>query len=137
MFRAHSAAAESSAFSLDWKAPASCPPPSFVVDEITRLLGHAPGLVSDRPVSVDATVQSAGSAFIVRILLATPEGRGARTLRDASCERLALASALVVSIAIDPEAVTAQKSAAPSRAATTEAAPLPPPPLKSEMRPRV
>src|SRR5438105_3958532 len=82
LLRAHPADAEPRTFSLDWKAPAACPSASFVSEEIARLLGHAPGLASDRPVFADAKVASVGSGFMVRIALTTSEGRGERTLRD-------------------------------------------------------
>lgn len=128
LFHARPAAAESGDFSLEWNAPGGCPSPAFVENEIARLLGHAPGLASDRPVSVRATVSPAGTAFRVRILLSTREGRGERTFRNASCERVALATALVTSLAIDPEAVSASQSEA---APAPQPAERPPPPLSS------
>jgi len=136
LFRAHHAAAEPGTFSLDWKAPAACPSASFVSEEVARLLGHAPGLASDRPVFADARVASVGSGFIVRIALTTSEGRGERTLRDRSCERLALATALVVSLTIDPEADATPKSAPPPATVQNEAPAPPQIPPKQAPRPR-
>jgi hypothetical protein len=135
LLRAHPAAAEPGTFSLDWEAPAACPSASFVSEEVARLLGHAPGLAADRPVFADAKVTSVGSGFIVRIALTTSEGRGERTLRDRSCERLALATALVVSLTIDPEADATPKPAPP--ATVPPEAPAPPPmPPKQAPRPQ-
>jgi hypothetical protein len=114
---AASTSAESPTFSLDWDAPASCPGSVFVVSEISRLLGHAPGKASDRRVDVHAKVSPSGSGFSVHVVLATSDGTGERNFRNASCDGAATATALIASLTIDPDAVT--RAAAP---------PLPPPP---------
>jgi hypothetical protein len=132
LFHSLSATAQPpSGFSLDWNAPAGCPQSTFVLAEMSRLLGREPGLPSDRPVSLRAAVEPTGSAFTVRILLTTPEGRGERTFRNASCERVALATALVASLAIDPETVAARKAEPPP--APPESPHPPPQPVPPKM----
>jgi hypothetical protein len=77
---------------------------------MTRLLGQAPELASRSPLTVRATVVPAADGYAVRILLEAPGGHGERRLNGRSCERAALATALVASLAIDPEAVAANST---------------------------
>jgi hypothetical protein len=122
----HAARAESQTFSIEWTAPPTCPPSTFVLSEMERLLGRPPGLPSDRPVSVGARVASAGSTYTVHIVLTTSGGRGERTFHNASCERVALATALVASLAVDPEAVNTTEATPPSSVSPIEPRPSPP-----------
>jgi hypothetical protein len=110
------ARADPSTFSLEWKAPSGCPGSDFVVQEIARLLGRAPGRPSDPRLSVRADVAwTDRGVFRVRVALATSEASGERTFEDAVCARVATATALVASLAIDPESgVRAAAPAAPT-----------------------
>jgi hypothetical protein len=130
-FSARPAVAQPQSFSFEWKAPSGCPSSDFVLTEMTRLLGHAPGLASDRPVSLEATVGPVTGGYFVRIRLTTTEGSGDRTFRNASCERLALATALAASLAIDPEAVSARAASSSPELPPPE----PPPPVAASSAP--
>ena len=108
-----------STFSLRWNAPSVCPDSSAVKAEIERLLGRPPGQSTDRPVSLQADVAlTPAGTFAVHIVVAAAEGSGERRIESASCEQAAQATALVASLAIDPEAVAAH---ADSKAVTSDA----------------
>jgi hypothetical protein len=101
-------AAAAQGVTVDWRAPAECPDPSFVRDEIARLLAGS----SAASVRVDARadVTRAGSAWRVR--LAT--GGGERTLEASSCRALAEATALILALAVDPARVAVNRAVASS-----------------------
>jgi hypothetical protein len=102
------AAPAESTFSLRWNAPSACPDSSVVTAEISRLLGHAPGQSTDRPVSLQADVAlTAAGTFAVHITVSAAEGSGERRIESGTCEQAAQATALVASLAIDPDAVAA------------------------------
>jgi hypothetical protein len=103
-------------FLMHWNAPAACPDGSVVTSEIARLLGRSPGQPSDRPVSLRADVSlTAAGGYAVQIVVSTAEVSGERRIESHTCEQAAQATALVASLAIDPDAVAAH--AAPEAAA--------------------
>jgi hypothetical protein len=83
---------------LRWSAPAECPTQAAVAAEVSALLAQA----ADAPkVSAAATVTRAGALYRLRVELAH---HAAREVTSASCLTVAHAAALMVAIAVDPEA---------------------------------
>jgi len=84
---------------LLWEAPPGCPSGEHVLSEVRRLVANSP----DKSLRARATVTADQGGFRVRIEL---EGgaQGARTLRAPSCESVARATALIVALAVDPQA---------------------------------
>ncbi|AKF05680.1 hypothetical protein [Sandaracinus amylolyticus] len=103
-------AQRTSADVLTWSAPVGCPARDAVASEVDRLLGaHAR---RDATIRVRARIVRRGTQLELEIETSTPEGEGARTIGGTSCEGLAQAAALVIAMAIDPEAVAANESEA-------------------------
>jgi hypothetical protein len=86
---------------LEWHAPRGCPSRERVLSEVSRLVATAP----TEPLRARAHVTRAGKGFRVTIELAGA-ARGVRTLRGRSCESIARATALIIALAIDPQAAS-------------------------------
>jgi hypothetical protein len=84
---------------LDWRAPPGCPNRERVLSEVASLVTTAPA----KPLRVRAVVTVQGDSFQVAIELAGA-AHGVRTLRARSCESIARATALIIALAIDPQA---------------------------------
>lgn len=106
---------------LRWSAPAGCPDANAVKDEVERLLG-ASRTQPAKPIEVSAAVaRDERGRWRVRLETAGDGGPRVRELRGASCKAVADASALILALMIDPEAVAtapASASTTPSPAAT-------------------
>jgi hypothetical protein len=86
---------------LVWDAPPDCSSKHRVLGEVARLIGTAP-----RRVHAHAVVeQQSATAFQVRIEL-RGEVEGARQLSAHSCDSAARAAALIIALAIDPQAAS-------------------------------
>ncbi len=96
---------EHGGFVLDWSAPAGCPEPSAVRATVEGLLGSPRGAGAAGSLAVRATVvrQDDGRWALT---LATVEGRerGERVLEGPTCQAVADAAALIVALAVDPDA---------------------------------
>ncbi|WP_437721377.1 hypothetical protein [Sorangium sp. So ce861] len=117
-------------FALQWTAPAGCPEGAAVEAEITRLLGDQSPPPSGALRAV-GTIAPAGSGFELHIELSRDGWSSARTVRGATCGALADAGALIVAMAIDPEAAARSGAAATgdrSIAGARPARPAPEPP---------
>ena len=88
---------------LRWTAPPACPDGAVVRDEVERLLGGA--IPDGARVTAEADATARGSRY--RLTLATEmEGaHGERVLEAERCAELAAATALILALMIDPEAV--------------------------------
>jgi hypothetical protein len=84
---------------LRWEAPPGCPSRERVLSEVRRLVANAP----DKSLRARASVTADEEGFRVRIEL-EGSAQGARTLRAQTCESVARATALIVALAIDPQA---------------------------------
>jgi hypothetical protein len=84
---------------LDWQAPPGCGSREQVLSEVSRLVATAPA----EPLVARARVKTKGKNFQVVIEIAG-SAHGSRTLRAHSCESLARATALIIAMAIDPQA---------------------------------
>lgn len=85
---------------LSFEAPEGCPGEGFLVTEVERILARPwSQLPSDFAIAV-RVVPGQAAGFVVEVQLA--EGR--RSLRDGACRPLVLAAALIIALAIDPDA---------------------------------
>jgi len=115
---------EGSGYAFAWRAPEGCPAASTVEGEIDNLLG---GPAADRArdsLRVQATVER-GAQWLVTLETASKSASGHRTLEAATCQGLANATALIVALMIDPDAVAARSAQVPV-AAPPMAPPAPP-----------
>jgi hypothetical protein len=120
---------------LTWTAPPGCPDTASVLAEVERLLG-ASARREDR-VRVRGTMVRQGPRLWLTLETTTREGDASRTLEGGSCEALAQAGALVIAMAIDPEAVALTQAgleAPPDDPPDTERTPdEAPPPLEPDV----
>jgi hypothetical protein len=118
---------------LDWSAPASCPSRARVLDQVITVLGRSSA--SRATVSVAAVVESTPRGkWRVRLVLASAGESGRRQFEAESCEAAADATALIVALAIDPNAMATalpleSPEPAPDRARPPIVQPTPPVPI--------
>jgi hypothetical protein len=88
-----------SSIDLTWVAPSSCPDREQVLAHVQRLVTKPPSEV----LQVTATAREQGGKWVVDVGM---QGAvtGKRTLRATSCSSVARATALIVALAIDPQA---------------------------------
>jgi hypothetical protein len=116
-----------SGFVFQWLAPEGCPSLGAVETEIETLLG---GPAKDR-VHDELRVQASvlhGELWLVTLETASKTTSGHRTIEAASCQGLANATALIVALMIDPDAVaarTGKKTSEPPPTAKPAATPPP------------
>ena len=146
------ARAEAGTVEIAWSAPADCPTRPDVETSIRDLLGRPPRLSDGRNLQVKARAErrhDRGWSGTIETRLGTTTG--SRTIATESCRAVAGATALIVALMIDPEAVAARGSppATPSpppdpsrviratRAATDTAVSRVPPPPRPGLAPRL
>jgi hypothetical protein len=126
---------------LDWRALPGCPSRDDVLAEVSRLVATPPA----EPLVARARVRARGERFEVLIEI-KGSAHGVRTLRAHSCESVARATALIIALAIDPQAAAvvseqAENSLEPEPRAPDEARPEPiaaaPPTPGQRVRPLV
>jgi hypothetical protein len=98
---------EGSGFIFEWRAPEGCPPASAVEEEIAHLLGGPAREHARDDLRVQATVER-GSLWLVTLETTSKTANGHRTIEAATCQALANATALIVALLIDPDAVAAR-----------------------------
>jgi hypothetical protein len=91
---------------LEWNAPAECPSVEDLRAAVARLLGGKVELPPGRMVEVRATV-TPGSTWHVELEAGADAQKNRRALDSASCAELADATALIVALMIDANAVAA------------------------------
>jgi hypothetical protein len=112
---------------ITWLAPEGCPSSDAVKAEIDELLGGAASERARDSLSVRATVER-GERWLVTLETQVGRTSGHRTIAAGSCPGLASATALIVALMIDPQAVAARqgkREAAPPPA-PAPVAPAPP-----------
>jgi hypothetical protein len=120
-------------FSLEWLAPADCPSSRQVEAEIARLLGGP----AHGPAGDDLRVRaSVGHNRLWSVTLETSSGtsNGRRTLSATTCEGLANATALIVALIIDPNAVAEHSREAEKTEQKAPATPVAEPPTAPRAR---
>jgi hypothetical protein len=136
--RAVSQGAEvASPLTLDWSAPAGCPSREHVVERVNAILGRS---TKPRALTVYATAaQSPSGKWRVNLAAEREGGTGSREFEAESCEAAADAAALIVSLMIDPTAVTGaadvDKALEPEKTPPPAPAAKPPPPDPRPLEP--
>ena len=95
--------------SFVWRAPEGCPAASHVETEIDKLLGGPARDHARDELRVQATVDH-GAGWLVTLETASKTANGHRTIEAATCQGLANATALIVALMIDPDAVAARSA---------------------------
>lgn len=113
---AEGSAAAEPGLDLAWNAPPGCPDRAWVVAAVNRLVPSPP-----QALHVTGAVREDEGGFTVDLELSGPAS-GTRTLRAASCTSVARGAALIIALALDPQAATSAIEEAPP-------APAPAPPL--------
>lgn len=108
------------ALSLTWRAPAECPSGAEVEAQIEGLFnGRGPTSASKRLDAVSTIVRSASDVWTVRLETDLDGVYGERSLQGETCEAVSSAAALILAMALDPEAVgralAAPRAARPSQ----------------------
>jgi hypothetical protein len=102
-----------SGLDLEWEAPESCPSSTDLRASIRQLLGATPGPYANTNVSVRATASEEGSGrWLGTLETRSGPNTGKRTLRAESCKAVAGATALIIALMIDPDAVVAHQAQA-------------------------
>lgn len=94
------------AFTFTWDAPAECPARAQVEMEISRLLGGRIQIAQGGDLDAQATVVR-GAAWSVSLTTRHAGRAGRRSLDALSCRSVAEATALIIALMIDPDAVAA------------------------------
>ena len=121
------ARAQAGTVEIAWTAPADCPTAPDVEASIRDLLGRPPHLSDGRNLEVKARAERKHDRWwsgTIETRLGTTTG--SRTIATESCRAIADATALIVALMIDPEAVAAR--------ASPPAASPPPPDARAVMR---
>jgi len=106
---------------FEWRAPEGCPPASALEAEIEHLLGGPARDHARDDLRVQASVEH-GSLWMVTLETTSRTASGHRMIEANTCQGLANATALIVALMIDPDAVAARTSQ------SQEAKSQPPPP---------
>jgi hypothetical protein len=109
------------AFTFTWDAPAECPSREQVEAEIARLLGQRSQIAQGGDLDAHATVEH-GAAWSVSLTTQHAGRAGRRSLDAPSCRSVAEATALIIALMIDPDAVAAN---APDRKEEPASVPMP------------
>jgi len=88
---------------LEWQAPAACPDGEAVRARVVDLVGA--DAASRAGLTAQAAVRSQAGGWAMTLVLVREGGQDRRTLADRDCSALAEAAALVIAVAIDPQAV--------------------------------
>jgi hypothetical protein len=100
-------AQEGGSFDFAWLAPEGCPSAGTVQTEIDGLLGGPASERARESLSVRATVER-GTLWLVTLETRLGSAAGHRTIEAVTCQALASATALIVALMIDPDAVAAR-----------------------------
>lgn len=119
---------------VTWSGLDGCPQPSEVVGEIDRLLGGIPP--GPTRMTSRARVRRRGDEHIAEVDIVADGRTGTRIIRGASCEEVAAATALIVALAFDPDAVSTAEATAPSPPVPPRAPTIPSPPAPRLLRTR-
>lgn len=87
---------------IDWQAPAGCPDVTAVRGQVAAMIGE--DVVAGADLRASAVVREDGDRWSLTLELTRAGGRELRSLGDRECEALAQAAALVIAVAIDPQA---------------------------------
>lgn len=97
-------------FRFSWSAPEGCPSQGQVASEIVRLVGGDISLLARSDLQADVNV-AGGQAWSASLTTEHAGLKGYRTVEAPSCQAAADAIALIIALAIDPDAVAAAPAA--------------------------
>lgn len=106
---------------LTWSAPPGCPDRAAVIASVERAVGTTP----PEALRVAARVRAEEEQWVVDLEL-SGAASGTRSVRARTCRALARATALIVALALDPQARVPEEP--PEEPAPLPPAPPPPPP---------
>jgi hypothetical protein len=131
---AGAASAQSGPVQLVWSAPEHCPGEEEVRKRVERILNRPPAVADGQQLTISAVVTPASSSQPWSVTLETDDGAGqrSRTVKAASCDELANATALFVAILVEPDF-----DEAPAPETSSPAALLPAPPNAERPKPSV
>lgn len=113
--------AEGRAFQLTWQAPSECPSGAEVEAQIERLFnGRATSSASKRLDAVSTIARSERGIWTVRLETDVDGAHGERVLQGDTCKAVSSATALILAMALDPEAVGRALAAARAPPASEE-----------------
>jgi hypothetical protein len=118
---------EAGAFTLSWQAPSGCPSHDELRAGIARLLGGDIRVPQGGDIKARAVVAH-GQTWSLAIETELAGRPGRRSIEAASCQELADATALIIALMIDPDAVAAH--------ATQPRLVAPPPPAQTAPAPQ-
>jgi hypothetical protein len=110
--------------SLEWVAPSECPSAAEVRAELERLLGGPPRLPGGTKLVARASVRHEDLWRVVLQTGTAPDERW-RSLEADTCQGLADAVALILALAIDPNAVAEHRADPPRAPSQTDTHPAP------------
>jgi hypothetical protein len=120
-------------FELEWRAPVGCPTSGEVEREITRLIGA--GKRNRSTVHAVAQVSGKDADWRVQIRIQDAENTSERTFDGATCRAVTKVAALIIALAIEPNAGSTPEIAAPSKDRPEGVPPPPPRAPEKEERP--
>lgn len=89
--------------SLEWKAPAGCPQGSEVLQRTRALLSRAD---ASQGLSARGVITQVDAQYVLELSTEHRDARGTRRLTAPRCESLAEPAALVLALAVDPDALS-------------------------------
>jgi hypothetical protein len=99
---------EGEAFELAWEAPSECPTARRIRDDVERLIGSGSHEGGVKHVSVQVTGDEA-NGYRVRLRFDEQKGESERILRGPTCNQVSRAAALLIALAIEPNADISQE----------------------------
>ena len=97
------AEAPESALEISWQGPEDCDRGEAVRAKVTRLLGGSQRAASSG-VKVSVSVERQRGRYVAVLETTSSAGGGKKRLEGESCEAIALASAVVIALSVDPNA---------------------------------
>ena len=125
----------SSPLALDWSAPAGCPTREHVIERVTAILGRSTKPHGALAVRAIATRLPSGQ-WRVNLAEDREGGAGSQEFEAESCDAAADATALIVSLMIDPTITPGARDVDPSHEPEKTAPPPVPPPSPPPPQPR-
>jgi hypothetical protein len=129
LFDVRSASAQATSLELSWTAPSSCPDRAWIEAAVLHLVTNLPS----QPLQVTGAVREEGGRWVVDLELRGAV-TGRRTLSATSCGAVSRGAALIVALALDPQASAslAEEDSAQPHAPASEP---PPPPVVAAIAP--
>lgn len=87
---------------FEWHAPQGCPSRQAVLEQAEKLLGRSLTVITPVELALEAHVTRPGESWQLDVLQRSSTGTRARSVKAASCQELADATALFMALAVDP-----------------------------------